>query len=721
MNILSSIGGGVNPPHHDPVDGDVGPADADNITILTTTGHKLLAKRWQADGTIAQYDEAKQFTLSTRRVSGIDELSDLLRELERDPHSCVIRGAFRGEDAARASEPSMPLGKVFRRKTVFDDQPLHSIMIEVDEFEPILAGAREDPAGAVYEYVHTMLPAEFHENAYHWQLSNSFGHPDKPGLRAHIWFWLKTPYTSAQLRAWAKAVKLPADHSVLDTVQVHYTSAPVFDKGVSDPVAVRSGFFEGLLADEVILKIDESIAAAAVSVERPTRGEKVQHAVHSDPVAQHLFENGYVKAQTGEGKLHIICPFEDEHSGPSGESATTYFPAHTGGYAQGHFKCLHAHCADRKREDYLQKIGYSRAGEFEWVESVEPVAEATKARPGFVGELQFKRDRPRLPWFIKGVLPRGPIGVVYGASQSGKSFFTLDLVMHVARGLQWRGLRTKQARVGYIAAEGAGGFSNRLDALHAHYGEPPAGAEIAVLADAPNFRHVSEIDDLIQRVKEWGPMDIIVVDTLSQVVPGADENSAGEMSVVLGHCRRIHEVTGATVILIHHTGKDASKGMRGSSVVGANIEFTIGVVRRERGTRAAIVDKLREGKDGTEFGFQLQVELLGLDEDGDPITSCWVEHTTSGPMMQDALRRSEPVKGEVERLVLRVLHELMGLQVGAPRGEEVIKACVDQMAPPADPTKRDRRGYRAQRAFQNLLDSGRIVVTGGTVQPAGEG
>ena len=74
-------------------------------------------------------------------------------------------------------------------------------------------------------------------------------------LKVHLWMWLDTPYDSATLRAWAKDVDLPADKSVLNPVQIHYTSAPVIEDGVDCPVRQRSGLHLGE-RDTVLLRID---------------------------------------------------------------------------------------------------------------------------------------------------------------------------------------------------------------------------------------------------------------------------------------------------------------------------------------------------------------------------------------------------------------------------------------------------------------------------------
>lgn len=83
-----------------------------------------------------------------------------------------------------------------------------------------------------------------------------------------------------------------------------------------------------------------------------------------DDVTNFLEGNQWVRSWTNDGRVNITCPFESEHTTSDIETATQYFPAGVGGFALGHFKCLHAHCAGRNDSDFLDAIGYMD-GEFE--------------------------------------------------------------------------------------------------------------------------------------------------------------------------------------------------------------------------------------------------------------------------------------------------------------------------------------------------------------------
>lgn len=247
--------------------------ERDVIEVLHSNGPRL-AKAWRQDGQIQTYEGARNYRREAAMVSSIGELHSLLQRLEPIPTACIIRGRYVGDALAAEVTARLPEyedrsdgtrlpgrpdhGFLFRRKSYFEDQPLHVAMFDVEdthtETDPLA-----DPEGACREWIRANLPTAFHEVSFSWQLSNSFGHPSKTGLRAHLWFWLSQPRTSATLKAWAKQTQLAVDHSVFNPVQVHYTAGPMFESGIRDPVTKRSGFYQSFIADEVmIMDIPES-------------------------------------------------------------------------------------------------------------------------------------------------------------------------------------------------------------------------------------------------------------------------------------------------------------------------------------------------------------------------------------------------------------------------------------------------------------------------------
>jgi hypothetical protein len=214
-------------------DGSAYLEEMDDLTILTHS-NLLLTKKWLADGSISAYDKAKHLNVRTQTVRDIEDAARLLKELAHDPHSCVIRGRHSGE--------AIPAKGVLRQNTVFADQPLHLVMVDIDNFQPLASNPVEEPVECIDEYLTSHLPA-FAKASYYWQLSSSAGHAKNKGtLKAHVWFWLASAATSTALKEWAKATNYPADKGLFQQVQIHYTANPVFEPGVDDPVPVRCGF-----------------------------------------------------------------------------------------------------------------------------------------------------------------------------------------------------------------------------------------------------------------------------------------------------------------------------------------------------------------------------------------------------------------------------------------------------------------------------------------------
>jgi rRNA processing protein Gar1 len=299
-------------------------------------------------------------------------------------------------------------------------------------------------------------------------------------------------------------------------------------------------------------------------------------------------------------------------------------------------------------------------------------------------------------WIVKGVLPQAGLAVVYGASGSGKSFAVLDMVLAIARGTTWRDRKVRQGRVAYIAAEGADGFRKRLAAYAQHQGVDLSTVPMAVLNGAPNLLEVKDAADLVVGVQAWGGAEVIVVDTLAQTMPGGNENAGEDMGRALGHCRRIHEKTGALVILIHHSGKDQAKGARGWSGLRAAADAEIEVLRDDAtGQRSLRLSKNKDGEDGLQWGFELQIVQLGVDEDLDPITSCVV---AEAELKVGAVARK---MGPVETVVHAVVMEMAQAQSSGIELEAVIKESIRRLAEP-DQGKRDTRKQHVKRALESL-------------------
>jgi len=226
-------------------------------------------------------------------------------------------------------------------------------------------------------------------------------------------------------------------------------------------------------------------------------------------------------------------------------------------------------------------------------------------------------DGAALP-LVKGVLDQGAMTILYGESNAGKTFVAMDLAYHIARGLPWAGRKTAALPVLYIAAEGGKGARKRAAALAARHG--PAVAFWFLMHPVNLLRADADLQPLIAAVRATGErFGLIVVDTLSRAMAGGDENASTDMGAMVKHLDALRSATGAHLMAVHHSGKDRARGARGHSLLRAatdtEIEIVDGVIS---------VTKQRDLDGGFSSGFVLDVVTLGVDGDGDPVTSCTV-------------------------------------------------------------------------------------------------
>lgn len=412
------------------------------------------------------------------------------------------------------------------------------------------------------------------------------------------------------------------------------------------------------------------------------RERKPMQVDTEEPILNRLEEKGMVISANREGGYNITCPFEAEHSSETVESATRYWPAHTGGYAHASIKCLHAHCAHRSTEQFKQELGFSLADGFE--EIVEgfdlaeliskPKLDPSKFTPLLA--LPFANDGSQPGYLVKRLIPANSVGYIFGASGTGKTFVTFDIIAAIARGLPWRGLKVKQGAVVYICAEGAHGFRTRIKAYCKTYDiENPEDLPIYVIAAKPNLMDKAEMKLLYAAIEALDiPIAAIVLDTYAACMSG-DENSSVDVTKVLNNVNILQKGFGTTILLVHHAGKDSGRGARGWSGLRSAVDFEYEVVK-EGDVHALACTKMKDGMDFGYYGFLLREVGLGVDEDLDVITSCVIEHTERKPL--DKVSKSRSVKASrAEEDVYHAVQELFERSNVWPTREELLTDMLD--------------------------------------------
>jgi len=234
---------------------------------------------------------------------------------------------------------------------------------------------------------------------------------------------------------------------------------------------------------------------------------------------------------------------------------------------------------------------------------------------------------PPMRWKVKGLFPESGTAAIYGPAGSGKSFLAFDLAGALADGREWFGRRVIKSPVVYLCLEGEGGLRNRAAAYRSHHsGHAPS--DVHIIAESFDIL-TNDTAALIRTIQSAGLENpVIVIDTLNRAAPGADENSSIDMGRIIAAAKGIQKATDGLVIVVHHSGKDASKDLRGHSSLRGALDTVIAVKRdgdsRTWTTAASAGGKVKDGSDDIEESFSLKVYNLGEDEDGDPITSCAV-------------------------------------------------------------------------------------------------
>lgn len=355
-------------------------------------------------------------------------------------------------------------------------------------------------------------------------------------------------------------------------------------------------------------------------------------------------------------------------------------------------------------------------------DDLREVAERAPSRASFDGLFPAIRGQDLVlsranAWLIKGVLPASDTdpSLIFGASGSGKSFFVLDLACAVARGHDWRGCRTQQGRVLYIAAEGAAGMRKRLQAYCDAHAVDIDALPIDFITSAPNILETEHVQELVKTISTFGPYKLLIVDTLAQVTPGANENTSEDMGKALTNIKSLQQAVRCSTAIVHHAGKDLSRGSRGWSGIKGAMDAQLEIVRDEdTGARFMRVEKMKDGEDGAVYPFKLEIVQVGVDEDGDPITSCIVVEAEP-QQRKEPERKNVKRRGRVETHILEVL-TLIDAQTSAIKLGDLVSKATDLLPPPAE-GERDTRRQHVTRAIQKLAKEpdGPISLDGGLV------
>ncbi len=332
--------------------------------------------------------------------------------------------------------------------------------------------------------------------------------------------------------------------------------------------------------------------------------------------------------------------------------------------------------------------------DFEATIDEQPQKPAQKLTYTFASELDNNYQAP--DEIVEGVLTAGAGSILYGDSNSGKTFLALDMSVHVALGYTWMSRRIEKGMVIYLAAESPTSVISRVQAWQMHH-----GLKVKNLCIVENpidlFSDDADTNSIVELVKalehERGQKALLIVgDTLARISAGANENAGSDMGLVIKRFDHIRKYCQAHFMLIHHCGKNAAAGARGWSGVRAAVDTEIEVTDIS-GEKCAEITKQRDlDSKGVRQGFRLESVSLGTSKWGKPVTSCIVKSA-------DAPEKTRTVS-EVEGAILGFL---LAKDTGDSRKNIVSALSVDY------------RRTSVYRSLKKLLDERQVIESNGYI------
>src|SRR6202011_1395546 len=258
-------------------------------------------------------------------------------------------------------------------------------------------------------------------------------------------------------------------------------------------------------------------------------------------------------------------------------------------------------------------------------------------------------------YLVKGIILRIGLSVFWGPPKCGKSFLVFDLLMHVALGWEYHGRRVQQGPVVYCAFEGQAGLRNRVEAFRQRkLAEGADNVPFYLIADAMNLvaDHPALIASIRAALGDTKPA-VIALDTLNRSLAGSESDDR-DMAAYVKAADAIRDAFNCAVIIVHHCGHEGTRPRGHSSLMGA-LDAQTAVKRDAADNVIATVELMKDGPQGEEFASQLEVVEIGIDDDGDKITSCVIV-----PVEGLAPQKEKPKKlPAAAAKALKALHEII--------------------------------------------------------------
>ena len=206
----------------------------------------------------------------------------------------------------------------------------------------------------------------------------------------------------------------------------------------------------------------------------------------------------------------------------------------------------------------------------------DPMVEEEKPRFKLLTRAEL-HAMPDPEWVVPEVLAADSFAVLFGAPGAAKSFAALDLACSIASGYTFHGASVKRGQVLVAVGEGLRGMKWREEAwglAHLEADKDMLDENLHILPRAVHLLEEKEASMLVNTAEHIAnsggdPLRLVVIDTLARAMVGGDENSAKDMGLAVDVCERVRQATGATVLVVHHSGVEGTRERGSTSLRGA--------------------------------------------------------------------------------------------------------------------------------------------------------
>lgn len=314
-------------------------------------------------------------------------------------------------------------------------------------------------------------------------------------------------------------------------------------------------------------------------------------------------------------------------------------------------------------------------------------------------------DRPiKTDWLIEDFIPSDTTVMLFGEPTSGKSLIALEMACCIASGHDWTDKPVKQGEVAYIAGEGFHGLSKRLNALVQEKGL--SVDHLHCSTSSMDLMHSGSVDEVMNTVKNIDGLELIIIDTLHRNFTG-DESSSRDFAIVLKHCDQLRSATGATIMLVHHSGHKSSDRGRGSSSMNGAMDAEFKISKKNKVVEMEC-KKMKDDELSETLKFNLESVTIGEDEKGKAITAPILNKSTTFFTAEN----SSATLNQTDKLTLDLLTQLSTEYKNPVSKVDWKAACMEKYAVTSNsenPHEAKRKKFN--RSLISLIKKG-VVVEG---------